>query len=188
MKTMKKFLIMLFAMLGFSGTAVSETEKIFPPVPQWKPAFFAPVEQILERMVYYTGNSRDIVLFKNGTSVVLPEGLNDTEANEFALGVLSKIYNYHPDMNPLPMDDGNILVQYNHPAYNVVINDFADKHMDEIRKHHLEALAASEVLITPLGPNKFDDFAMKALYARTFMFIDAQSPRIVRLYRHASNK
>lgn len=185
---MKKLLIMLSVLLGLGDVAASETKNTFPPVPQWKPNFFAPADQILERMVYYTDNNRDIVLFKNGTSVVLPEGLSDVEADKFALGVLSKIYNYHPDMNPVLMDDGNILVQYNHPAYNVVINGFAEKHMEAIRKHHMEALATSEVLITSLGPNKFDDFAMKALYGRTFMFIDAKNPQIVRLYRHASNK
>ncbi|MBL4774129.1 MAG: hypothetical protein JKX98_11245, partial [Alcanivoracaceae bacterium] len=80
-----------------------------------------------------------------------------------------------------------ILVQYNHPAFNVVINTFTNNHMVTIKKRHLDALATSEVLITSLGSNVFDEFGMKALYGRTFMFMDAQNPKIVKIYRHKSS-
>ena len=91
-----------------------------------------------------------------------------------------KIYNYHPDMNPVNMKDGNILVQYNHPAFNVVLREFAEKYMTEIEANHLRALATDEVLMTPGGANVFDQFGMLALYGRTFMFMDAQNPKIVK--------
>ena len=89
-------------------------------------------------------------------------------------------------MKPMNMDDGNILIEYNEPAFNVVINDFANKHLTSIKRNHLSGLTESEVLITPLGPNKFDEFGMKALYGRTFMFMDAQDPQIIKIYRNKS--
>ncbi len=183
---MKRIFTFLAALIGLNSQA-AEPEKQFPPVPEWQPDFSVSVEQVLERMMYYFDNGKDIAVFSNGTAVILPENLNDSEAKEFALKTLSDIYNFHPDMSPLHMDDGNILVQYNHPAFNVVINSFANKHIDTIKKHHLDALARSEVLITPLGNNVFDEFSMKALYGRTFMFMDAQKPEIVLIHRYKTS-
>ena len=158
----------------------------FPPVPAWKPSIRQPIDRIVERMLYYTDRKRDLALFANGTCVVLPDGLSDEQAGAYAKDVLSKIFNYHPDMNPTPMDDGNILVQYNHPAVNVVLSDFAAEHWLEIDRNHQRALATSEVLITPLGQNVFDEFGKKALFGRCFMFMDAQQPVITKIVRHAA--
>lgn len=158
---MKKLITLITALFGF-GVQASEPAAQFPPVPKWQPDFSVPVDVVLERMKYYINNGKDIVVFKNGTAVILPNELSDSEAKEYAEKVLSEIYNYHPDMKPLNMDDGNILVQYNHPAYNVVVSDFTKNHMSEIKKYHLDGLATSEVLITPLGNNVFDEFGMKA--------------------------
>jgi len=185
-ENMKKLISSMLAILGLSGSAIAE-EKQFPPVPNWKPSFSASIESQLERMVFYTNQDKDLAQFSNGTIVILEDGLDDTEARQYANEVLSKIFNYHPDMNPVNMKDGNILVQYNHPAYNVVLTEFTQKHMDVIKSKHLDALATDEVLITGLGHNKFDEFSMLALYGRAFMFMDAQSPELVRLYRKKSS-
>lgn len=157
-----------------------------PPVPDWKPSVRQPIERIVERMLHYTDRKRDLAIFENGTCVVLPGDLNDAEAEVFAKEVLSKIFNFHPDMNPMPMKDGNILVQYNHPAANVVLSDVAKEHWPEIDKNHQRALATSEVLITPLGQNVFDEFGKKALFGRCFMFMDALRPVVTRIVRHAA--
>ena len=157
----------------------------FPPVPKWRPAIPQPLDQVIERVSYYTDRKRDFAVFANGTCVILTNGLSEEGATAEALAVLSKIFRFHPDMNPRPMDDGNILVQYNHPAINVVIDSFARSNWSEIDRNHQDALAADEVLITPLGPNKFDDFGKKALFGRCFMFMDAQQPRVVRVVRAA---
>jgi hypothetical protein len=157
-----------------------------PPVPDWKPSIRQPIDRIVERMLHYTDGKRDLAVFQNGTCVVLPAGLNDAEAEAFAKESLSKIFNYHPDMNPMPMKDGNILVRYNHPAVNVVLNDLAMEHWSEIDKNHQRALATSEVLMTPLGQNVFDEFGKKALFGRCFMFMDAQQPIVTKIVRHAT--
>ena len=157
-----------------------------PPVPDWKPSVRQPIDRIVERMLHYTDGKRDLAVFENGTCIVLPASLNDAEAEAFAKEVLSKILNYHPDMNPIPMKDGNILVQYNHPAVNVVLSDIATEHWPEIDKNHQRALATSEVLITPLGQNVFDEFGKKALFGRCFMFMDAQRPVLTKIVRHAA--
>lgn len=136
--------------------------------------------------MHYTDGRRDLAVFENGTCVVLPDGLNDGEAEAFAKEVLSKIFNYHPDMNPMPMKDGNILVQYNHPAVNVVLSDIATEHWSEIDKNHQRALATSEVLMTPLGQNVFDEFGKKALFGRCFMFMDALRPVVTKVVRYAA--
>ena len=185
---MNKLISSILAILGLVGFAMAE-EKQFPPVPKWKPNFSSSIESQLERMIFYTNQDKDLAQFSNGTIVILEEGLDDSEAKQYAKEVLSKIFNYHPDMNPVNMKDGNIFVQYNHPAYNVVLTEFTQKYMDAIKSKHLEALATDEVLITGLGQNKFDEFGMQALYGRAFMFMDAQNPEVVRLYRkNSSNK
>ncbi len=183
---MKKFISSILAILGLSGSAIAE-EKQFPPVPKWKPNLSVSNESQLERMIFYTNEDKDLAQFSNGTIVILEDGLDDVEAKKYANEVLSKIFNYHPDMNPVNMKDGNILVQYNHPAYNVVLTEFTQKHMDVIKSSHLDALATDEVLITGLGHNKFDEFGMQALCGRAFMFMDAQNPEVVHLYRKKSS-
>lgn len=154
-----------------------------PPVPDWRPTIRQPLERIIERLLYYTDGKRDFAVFENGTCVIVPEGLSDEDAKAAATDVLSEIFHYHPDMNPVDMDDGNILVQYNHPAFNVVLSDVVGTHWAEVDRNHQQALATSEVLITPLGPNVFDDFGKKALFGRCFMFMDAQHPTVVQVVR-----
>jgi hypothetical protein len=160
----------------------------FPPVPDWKPSVRQPIDRIIERMSHYTDQKRDFAVFGNGTCVVLPDGLNDEQAEVYAKDVLSKIFNYHPDMNPVSMKDGNILVQYNHPAVNVVLSDVAAEHWLEIDRNHQRALATSEVLITPLGQNVFDEFGKKALFGRCFMFMDAKQPLITVIVRASAEQ
>ena len=156
---------------------------VFPPVPDWKPEIAQSIESIIERMVYYTDKKKDLAFFQNGTCVILDDGLSDIEAEQFANEVLSQIYNFHPDMDPTSMDDGNIVVQYNHPAMNVVLENHVNKHWEEIEENHQRALATDEVLITPLGNNVFDDIGKKALFGRCFMFLDAQKPVVIKIVR-----
>jgi len=182
----RSFLAGLLALVGV-GTAKSAapTKAWSPPVPAWKPSFAQPLEQIAERLSYYTDGKRDFAVFRNGTCVILEDGLADSDAKQFALKALADILNFHPDMNPSPMDDGNILVRYNHPAANVVLKQIAQAHWQEIEDRHLDGLVADEVLVTPLGSNEFDDFGKQALLGRAYMFMDAQAPEIVKIKRHS---
>jgi hypothetical protein len=111
----------------------------FPPIPDWQPSISQPLDRIVDRLKYYTNGACDIAVFKNGTCVVFDDGLSDEDAEQFAKEVLAKIFNYHPDMNPTNMDDGNILVRYNHPAVNIVLSDFpksiGQKLIPIIREH-----------------------------------------------------
>ncbi len=59
------------------------------------------------------------------------------------------------------MGDGNILVQYSHDVLNIMLKEISDQHMPEIERNHQNAIATDEVLITPMEPNKFDDFGKK---------------------------
>ncbi|WP_035614808.1 hypothetical protein [Haloferula sp. BvORR071] len=170
----------------FGGGAKPEKDKDFPPVPAWEPAIKIREDQIIDRFRYYTDHKNDFVVFRHGTCVLVPEGLSDTAAKEEAKAILSKIFNYHPDMNPVPMDDGNMLVRYNHPAFNVVLEDLAQEHIASIRANHLKALARDEVLITSLGQNQFDEFGMKALWGRCYFFMDAKDPVVSKIVRRKS--
>jgi len=168
----------------FSGLFGGEKpEKKFPPVPAWEPEIAVPMDKVVERFRYYTDGGKDFVVLKHGTCVLVADGLTDEEARKEAMATVSKIFNYHPDMNPKNMDDGNILIFYNHPAYTIVLKEITEKHMDTIRKNHLKALAREEVLMTPAGPNKFDDSGMKALFGRCYFFMDAKKPEVVRVVR-----
>lgn len=160
-----------------------ESLKRFPPVPDWQPTIVQPLDRISECIRTYTNGLKDFAVFAHGTCVVLEDGLSDEQAIQFAQDVLHNILNAHPDMNPLEIDDGNILIYYNQPAMNVVLVDIALKNWPEIDKQYLQALATDEVLITELGPNRFDDFGKKALFGRCFMFMDAQNPKVIRVER-----
>ena len=158
----------------------------FPPVPDWRPSIRQPLDRLIERFNYYNDGRRDFAVFAHGTCAVVPDGLSESEAIKAACEILSEIFNYHPDMRPNSMDDGNILVTYNQPAGNVVLSEVLEANLPEIRNNHQRALATSEVLITPLGPNRFDDLGIAALFGRCFMFMDAQDPRVVRIVRKSA--
>lgn len=155
-----------------------------PPVPDWRPAIVQPIDDLAERFKFYTDGSRDFAVFENGTVVILPSGLDDQAAQAHASQALRSVFYAHPDMNPIPMKDGNVLVQYSNDTANLVLKDIAEKNWFEIDKNHQRALATDEVLITPSGPNTFDDFGKTALFGRCYMFMDAQDPKIVRIVRH----
>lgn len=155
-----------------------------PPVPDWKPHIAPSIDRIIERIRLYTNGARDFAVFENGTIAILPEGLGDEDARTHAMKALHDVFHAHPDMNPLSMKDGNILIQYNHDVANLVLSDVAEKHWAQIDENHQRALATYEVLITSLGQNAFDDFGKKALFGRCFMFMDAQSPKVIHLVRH----
>jgi hypothetical protein len=145
----------------------------FPPIPDWQPAIVQPIEQIVDRIRFYTDSKR----------VLLPDNLSSADADSFARETLSKIFNDHPDMNPILMQDGNILVQYNYPAVNLVLDRIASQHWPDIDRNHQRALATSEVLMTPLGQNVFDAFGKKALFGRCYMFMDALNPHSINIVR-----
>jgi hypothetical protein len=157
----------------------------FPPVPKWRPSIRQPLDRAIERVAHYTNRQRDFAVFEYGTCVLVENGLSEALAVQQATDLLSKIFNFHPDMNPVRMKDGNITVQYNQPALNVVLEDVAQANWADIERNHQDALATSEVLMTPLGQNKFDDFGKKALFGRCYMFMDAQSPKVVQIVRAA---
>lgn len=166
--------------------ALEEPNPEFPPIPDWRPAIAQPTERIAERLRHYTDGNLDFALFTHGTVVILPSGLTDTQATMHAKEALAKVFHAHPDMQPLQMKDGNIVVRYNHDVINIVLDDVATEHWQEIKSEHQRALARDEVLITPHGQNKFDDFGMKALYGRCFMFMDAQAPAVLYIARGAA--
>ncbi|GAA0552629.1 hypothetical protein GCM10009098_20420 [Rheinheimera aquimaris] len=164
-------------------TPPPEQPRQLPPVPDWQPNFAPELDKIIEIASYYTNGKHDLAIFEHGTIVVLAKGLSAEEATSSALEALHGVFHSHPDMNPRDMDDGNILVGYKNNVANIVVNDFAMEHWNEIDLNHQRALATHEVLITPLGHNVFNDFGKKALYGRCFMFMDALSPKVVRIAR-----
>lgn len=180
----RSFLAGLGALFGTAGARGQPQEKPrFPPVPDWHPSFATPLDRVADRVRYYLNGKRDFALFRHGTFAILADGLSDEAARIAAYTALAGVYGAHPDMNPLPMDDGNILVRYGHDTGNVVLSDVAKAHWPEIEAKHLQGLTTDEVLITPLGPNKFDDFGKQALLGRAYMFLDAQAPEVVAIRR-----
>jgi hypothetical protein len=161
-------------------------KEIFPPVPEWKPSFNSSPEEIVAIFKYYSNSKRDFVVFNNLTVAIIEDGLDDKKAIEMATQTLNQIYHFHPDMTPQNMDDGNILISYKHPAFNIAVEKTAKEYWSEIEANYLRALCTSEVLLTPLGANKFDDFGKKALWARCYFFMDAQNPKVLRIVRKSA--
>jgi hypothetical protein len=162
-----------------------EPPKGFPPVPPWRPDIVQPLNTLVERIRYYTNGLKDFAIFENGTFAILADGLSDVEAEMAAKDALRKVFHAHPDMNPLTMKDGNVLVRYNHDVGNVVLDAIVQANWLEIERMHQQAIATAEVLITPLGQNVFDDFGKKSLFGRCYMFMDAQNGKVARVERKA---
>ena len=76
-----------------------------PPVPDWQPEFEQPLDVVMETFKYYSNNQKDFAIFKNGTIVLLPAGLNGEDAAELAYQSLEGVLQHHPDMQPQLMDD-----------------------------------------------------------------------------------
>ena len=190
MRTIVLILILVMGLFSklFGGEKPEDKTKDFPPLPAWQPDIQVPLNKIVDRFRYYTDNKKDFVVLRYGTCVLISDRLTEEQAKKEALEIVSKIFNYHLDMNPKTMDDGNILISYNHPAYTIVLEEVTKQHMDAIRTNHMKALARAEVLMTPGGQNKFDDFGMKALFGRCYFFMDAKKPEVFSVVRKASSE
>lgn len=154
----------------------------FPPVPNWKPAIPVDISRTVATLAYYFDGKRAFAVLSHGTCILLPEGSEDPETDSKAL--LDKVYHFHPDFHPQLMDDGNFLVSYSQPVFSVVFQDEWETHRTEIDRHHLDALVRAEVLLNAEGQaNQFDDIGKIGLFGRARMFLDAQTPVVVQIWR-----
>jgi len=113
-------------------------KKQFPPVPKWRPNTPNDTDRIINCAKYYTGSKLQIAVFKFGTVVLLPSRVESIEIT--TKDVLNKIYNAHPDFRPKIMDDGNYLIEYHQPAFNIVFIDEIDNNWNYIDKNHLDGV------------------------------------------------
>lgn len=154
----------------------------FPPKPKWKPNLPVDIERTIQTFAYYSDKKRTFAVFQNGTCVLVPDGASNVESA--AKEILDKVYNYHPDFNPQLMDDGNFMVSYSQPAYSVVFKDEFEKNRDYIEQNHLDGVVRAEVLLNAkCQQNKFDDIGKIGLLARSRMFLDAQNPVVVKIWK-----
>ena len=159
-----------------------KTPDDFPPKPKWKPNVPVDIERTIQAFAYYSDKKKTFAVFENGTCVVVPDESSNVENS--AKEILDKVYNYHPDFNPQAMDDGNFMVSYSQPAYSVVFKDEFEKNRDYIDQNHLDGVVRAEVLLNAKGePNKFDDRGKIGLFARSRMFLDAQKPVVVKIWK-----
>ena len=175
-----------FARFSWSGRpatrAAGQDETDFPPKPKWKPTVPVDIPRTVKTFAYYTDKRRAFAVFTHGTCVLLPDGSQDADTD--AKDILDKVYRYHPDFNPQTMDDGNFMVNYSQPAYSVVFKDEVETHRAYIDQNHLDGVVRAEVLLNAKGePNKFDDRGKVGLFGRARMFLDAQSPVVVQIWR-----
>jgi hypothetical protein len=154
----------------------------FPPKPKWKPTVPVDIPRTVQTFAHYTDRKRSFAVFTHGTCVLLPDGSKDAEKD--AKEILDKVYNYHPDFNPQAMDDGHFIVSYSQPAYSIVFKDELETHRDYIDRNHLDGVVPAEVLLNAKGEaNKFDDRGKIGLLGRARMFLDAQTPVVVQIWR-----
>ena len=87
------------------------------------------------------------------------------------------------NFRPIPMDDGNYLIEYSQPAFTIVFKAEIEKNWKYIDENHLYGLCTAEVLINRNGQqNVFDRSGKISLFGRPKMFMDAQEPRVVRTF------
>ena len=167
----------------FNRSRKSPPPPRFPPVPDWQPDLVQPQDELIAALRHYTNGKKDFAVFRFGTFALLPGGLSDADATTHALRSLHNVFHAHVDMRNAEMDDRNVLVSYNHGVGNVALAKATSCIWAEIEKQHQRALATHEVLVTPLGQNVFDACGKKALFARCYMFMDAQNPEVTQLVR-----
>ncbi len=81
------------------------------------------------------------------------------------------------------MDDGNYLIEYSQPAFTIVFKDEIETYWDYIEKNHQDGICNAEVLINAQGQhNVFDRVGKICLFGRAKMFMDAQAPKIVKVF------
>jgi hypothetical protein len=159
----------------------------FPPKPKWKPNLPIDIELIYNATKYYTGDKLQFAIFGNGTVAYFPERVNNIE--ESARIVLDKIYNFHPDFNPKIMDDGNYIIEYSQTAFTIVFKDEIDKNWKYIDNNHQDGVCRDEVLIDGQGRhNKFDKVGKICLFGRAKMFLDAQTPKVIKTFDPEKNQ
>ncbi|NVO12371.1 MAG: hypothetical protein HXX16_20625 [Bacteroidales bacterium] len=153
----------------------------FPPKPKWKPNLPVDIDLIYQTAKYYLDGKLQFAIFQNGTVTFFPKYVDNIE--ESAKASLDKIYNFHPDFNPKTMDDGNYIIEYSQPAFTIVFKDEIEKNWDYIEKNHLDGVCRAEVLTDGQGRhNVFDEIGKISLFGRAKMFLDAQTPVVVKIY------
>ena len=153
----------------------------FPPKPSWRPDHPVDIDAILAKAKYYTGEKLQLAVMSMGTVMIFPKHTDDIHKS--ALENLERIYYAHPDFKPVEMDDGNYLIQYSQPAFTIVFKEEIEKYWTDIDKNHLAAICTSEVLLdAQQRQNVFDRVGKICLYGRAKMFMDAQAPKVVRVF------
>jgi len=156
-------------------------KKHFPPIPQWRPNTPNDINKIINTAEYYTGSKLLLAVFKFGTVVFLTSWVDNIEVG--AKNILNQIYNFHPDFNPKPMSEGNYLIEYRKPAFNIVFKEEIADNWVCIDKNHLQGICTDEVLINGKGQhNVFDTVGKICLFGRAKMFMDAQDPIVVKTF------
>lgn len=154
----------------------------FPPTPAWKPCVPVDIDRTTETFAYYTDRSARFAVFENGTCIAVRDQVSDTELH--AKSVLDQIYNFHPDFNPMEMDDGNFMVTFSQPgSASIVFIDEFEANRDYIDENHLDGVVRDEVLLNADNqPNTFDDRGKIGLFGRARMFLDAEDPVVIRIW------
>lgn len=153
----------------------------FPPRPKWRPNLPVDIEAIYDKARFYTGDKLQLAILQNGTVVFFADRVIDIAQS--ALNTIDRIYNAHPDFKPISMDDGNYLVEYSQPAFTIVFKSEIDTHWSYIEENHQDGVCPAEVLIDSAGQhNVFDRVGKICLFGRAQMFMDAQSPKVVRMF------
>lgn len=168
------------AVPSLSDTSVSVDDL----VPAWKPDCDRDLERIATLCTHFTNGATSFVVFSHGTCVIMDSPVNEEEAFQTASQHLSLFLKSHPDVQPLAMNDGSVLVQsLNVSAVSIVPPETLASYQSQIEENHLSAIPGHEVIMTPNGPNVFDDFGKQVLFARAFIFWDAQDLRPTKFVR-----
>ncbi|MEO5591962.1 MAG: hypothetical protein ABIR15_15895 [Chitinophagaceae bacterium] len=159
----------------------NDTGSRFPPRPKWKPNLPIDIDLIYQKAKYYTNGKLQFAVFQNGTVTFFSNRVDNVA--DSAKNSLDKIYNFHPDFSEMVMDDGNYIIEYSQPAFTIVFKEEIAKNWDYIEKNHQDGLCDKEVLINEAGQqNVFDNIGKICLFGRAKMFMDAQSPKVVKTF------
>ncbi len=171
---------------GQAVPRASASQKL-PPRPKWQPTIGVDIERTAKTFADLMDGKHSFVVLRNGTCVLFPpEGTTDPQAA--AEKVMHDILWAHPDVKLRTMDDGNFLVLYSQPtAATVMFSDVVEANWGYINKNFLDGLTEGEMLRNAEGkPNQFTKGVKISLFGRAYMFMDAVSPEVVKVW-HSIN-
>ena len=151
------------------------------PIPVWRPNTPNDINRIMDTAKGYANSKYQMAVFKYGTVVSFLSPVVDIEAEDKKK--LELVYETNAKYHPVKMADGNFTIQYSKAALTIVFKDEIKEYWPYIEKNFLAGICKDEAALHSKGRrNVIDQVGKIYLFSRAKMFMDAQDPKVVKIF------